>query len=185
MLSLRSFSFGFYFLCGPLWPIFIFMYGPQFGLDSWFLVYQYPIIPAPFVEKTLLSPLNCICILDFPGGSDSKASAYNAGDPGSTPGLGRSPGEGNGNPLQYSCLENPMDGGTWQATVHGVVMSQTRLSDFTFKITSMCGSTVLSPWPCYLVCYSLYKSWSKIVWNFQFCSFSNFFGYPGSFFIFI
>ena len=48
---------------------------------------------------------------DFPGGSDSKASAYNAGDPGSIPGLGRSPGEGNGNPLQYSCLENPMDSG--------------------------------------------------------------------------
>ena len=45
----------------------------------------------------------------FPGGSDDKASAYNAGDPGSTPGLGRSPGEGNGNPLQYSCLENSMD----------------------------------------------------------------------------
>ena len=50
---------------------------------------------------------------DFPSGSDSKASAYNAGDPGSIPGLGRSPGEGNGNPLQYSCLENPMDGGAW------------------------------------------------------------------------
>ena len=49
----------------------------------------------------------------FPGGSDSKASAYNAEDPGSIPGLGRSPGEGNGNPLQYSCLENPMDGGAW------------------------------------------------------------------------
>ena len=48
---------------------------------------------------------------DFPGGSDSKASIYNAGDLGSIPGLGRSPGEGNGNPLQYSCLENPMDGG--------------------------------------------------------------------------
>ena len=45
----------------------------------------------------------------FPGGSDGKASACNAGDPGSIPGLGRSPGEGNGNPLQYSCLENPMD----------------------------------------------------------------------------
>ena len=56
----------------------------------------------------------------FPGGSDDKASAYNAGDPGSTPGLGRSPGEGNGNPHQYSCLENPMDGGTWWTTVHGV-----------------------------------------------------------------
>ena len=50
-------------------------------------------------------------LADFPGGSDSKASVYNAGDPGSIPGLGRSPGEGNGNPLQYSCLENPMEGG--------------------------------------------------------------------------
>ena len=50
---------------------------------------------------------------DFPGGSDGKVSAYNEGDPGSIPGLGRSPGEGNGNPLQYSCLENPMNGGTW------------------------------------------------------------------------
>ena len=50
---------------------------------------------------------------DFPGGSDGKASACNAGDPGSIPGLGRSPGEGNGTPLQYSCLENPMDGGAW------------------------------------------------------------------------
>ena len=46
----------------------------------------------------------------FPGGSDNKAAAYNVGDPGSIPGSGRSPGEGNGNPLQYSCLENPMDG---------------------------------------------------------------------------
>ena len=50
-------------------------------------------------------------ILYFPGGSDGKVSACNAGDPGSTPGLGRSPGEGNGNPLQYSCLENPIDRG--------------------------------------------------------------------------
>ena len=49
----------------------------------------------------------------FPGGSDGKASAYNVGELGSIPGSGRSPGEGNGNPLQYSCLENPMDGGTW------------------------------------------------------------------------
>ena len=50
---------------------------------------------------------------DFPGGSDGKASAYNAGDPVSIPGSGRSPGEGNGNPLQYSCLENPMDAWAW------------------------------------------------------------------------
>ena len=56
---------------------------------------------------------------------DSKASAYNVGDPGSIPGSGKSPGEGNGNPLQYSYLENPMDSGTWQATVHGVAKSWT------------------------------------------------------------
>ena len=55
--------------------------------------------------------LLCEVLCDFPGGSDGKASAYNEGDPGSIPGLGRPPGEGNGNPLQYSCLENPMDGG--------------------------------------------------------------------------
>ena len=66
------------------------------------------------------------------GGSDGKASAYNAGDLGSIPGSGRSPGEGNGNPFQYSCLENPMDGGTWLTTVHRVAKSRTRLSDFTF-----------------------------------------------------
>ena len=62
----------------------------------------------------------------FLGGSDGKKkSAYNAGDLGSIPGLGRSPGEGNGNPLQYSCLANPMDRGAWQATVHEVTKSQT------------------------------------------------------------
>ena len=65
----------------------------------------------------------------FPSGSDSKESACNAGDLGSIPGLGRSPGEGNGNPLQDSCLENPMDRGAWQATGHGVTKSWTRPSD--------------------------------------------------------
>ena len=70
-------------------------------------------------------------LLDFPGVSDGKSPAYNAGDLGSIPGLGRFPGEGNGNPLQYSCLENSMDGGAWWATVHGVTKSWTRLSDFT------------------------------------------------------
>ena len=69
---------------------------------------------------------------NFSGGSDGKASAYNVGEPGSIPGSGRSPGEGNGNPLQHSCLENPMDGGAWWAAVHGVMKSRTRLSDFTF-----------------------------------------------------
>ena len=61
----------------------------------------------------------------FPGGSEVKASAWNVGDPGSIPGSGRSPGEGNVNPLQYSCLENSLDGGAWWATVHGVDKSQT------------------------------------------------------------
>ena len=69
----------------------------------------------------------------FPGGSEVKASARNAGDLGSIPGSGRSPGEGNGNPLQYSCLENPMDREAWWATVHGVAKSRTRLSDFTHR----------------------------------------------------
>ena len=68
----------------------------------------------------------------FPGGSQVKASASNVGDLGSIPGSGRSPGEGNGNPLQYSCLENPMDREARQATVHGVAKSRTRLSNFTF-----------------------------------------------------
>ena len=63
--------------------------------------------------------------MGLPGGSNGKASPYNAGDQGSIPGLGRSPGEGNGNPLQYSCLENPMDGGTWEATAHEVMKSWT------------------------------------------------------------
>ena len=70
----------------------------------------YPIVTAPST---------------FSGGSDGKASAYSEGDPGSIPGSGRSYGEGNGNPLQYSCSENPMDAGAWWATVHGVAKSQT------------------------------------------------------------
>ena len=61
----------------------------------------------------------------FPGGSDGQESAWNAGDPGSIPGLGRSPGEGNGYPLQYSCLRNPTDRGAWWAVVHEITESQT------------------------------------------------------------
>ena len=67
--------------------------------------------------------------MGFPGASDSKESIYNAGDLGSVPGSGRSPGEGNGNPLQYSYLENSMDRGAGWATVQGVSKSQTRLND--------------------------------------------------------
>jgi len=62
--------------------------------------------------------------MGFPGGSDGKESACNAGDPGVIPGPGRSPREGNGYPLQNSCLENPMDKVAWQATVHGVTRSR-------------------------------------------------------------
>ena len=76
----------------------------------------------------------CLHDLIFPGGSDGKVSACNAGDPGSIPESGRSPGERNGNPLQYSCLENPMDRGAWWAAVHGVAKSRTWLRDFTFTI---------------------------------------------------
>ena len=68
------------------------------------------------------------------GGSEVKASACNAGDLGSILGSGRSPGEGNGTPLQYSRLENPMDGGAWWAAVHGVAQSGTRLSDDTLRV---------------------------------------------------
>ena len=68
-----------------------------------------------------------LLFIDFPGGSDGKASAYNAGDSGSISGLGRSPGGGNGNPLQDSCLGNPMDRGAWRATVHGVSKSRAQL----------------------------------------------------------
>ena len=90
---------------------------------------------------------------DFPGGSDSKASVYNARDLGSSPGLGRSPGEGDGNPLQYYCLENPMERGDWQATLYGVAKSQTQLSDFTHSLMPFSGL----PWQL---------SWvGKILWR--------------------
>ena len=66
---------------------------------------------------------------EFPTGSDGKESACNAGDPGLIPGLGQSPGGGNGNPLQYSCLENPKDREAWQTIGYGITKSQTQLGD--------------------------------------------------------
>ena len=88
-----------------------------------------------FADNVLNASINlrtcssCLLLLGFPGGSDGKESACNAGDPDSTPVLGGSPGEGNGYPLQYSWLENSMDRGAWQARVHGVTNSQIQLSD--------------------------------------------------------
>jgi len=70
-----------------------------------------------------------VIALDFSGGSEGKESACNAADLDSVPGLERFPVEGNGDPLQYSCLGNPKDRGAWWATVHGVVKSWTQLSD--------------------------------------------------------
>ena len=75
-----------------------------------------------------LAIILCVELKDqsgFPGGSGGKVSACNAGNPGLIPGSGKAPGEGNGNPLQYSCLENPMEGGVWQAIVHGLAKSRT------------------------------------------------------------
>ena len=114
------------------------------------LLNTYPAHPPPtepnYTERSLFFYLTTLILplLGFPGGSEVKASAYNAGDAGSIPG---SPGEGNGNPLQYSCLENPMDREAWQATVHGVAKSWTRLSDFTHSLTLILlsfSSTVVS-----------------------------------------
>ena len=85
-----------------------------------------------FPVSDVKMPPSCVLIispfpwkLGFPVGSDSKASACNAEDPSLIPGSGRSPGEGNDNPLQCSCLENPMGGGAWRAVVHGVAKSRT------------------------------------------------------------
>ena len=80
----------------------------------------FPLVCKSFAVK-FCTPISLYT--DFPGGSDGKASVYNVGDLGLSPGLGRSPGEGNGNPLQYYCLENPMDRGGWWARVHGLTKS--------------------------------------------------------------
>ena len=82
-------------------------------------------------RKSVMQGFNCVCniYLGFPYSSDGKESACNAGAQGSVPRSGGPPGEGNGNPLQYSCLENAMDRGAWWATVHGVAKSRTRLSE--------------------------------------------------------
>ena len=79
-----------------------------------------PTVMCPAVDVAqILAFIECKYFMGFPGDSGSKEFARHAGDSGSISGLGWCPGEGNGNPLQYSCLENPLDRGAWQATVHG------------------------------------------------------------------
>ena len=88
-------------------------------------------IPVPFLVGKIpwrRDRLPIPVFLGFPGGSDGRESTCNAGDLGWIPGSGRSPREGNGNPLQYSCLENPMDRGAWRDTVHRVEKSQIQLN---------------------------------------------------------
>ena len=97
---------------------------PRDGEAWWAAVYG--------VAQKRLSSSSSTPTMGYPGGSVVKNPPTNAGDSGWILGLGRSPGEGNGNPLQCSCLENPMDRGAWWAIVHGVVRDRTRLSDFTF-----------------------------------------------------
>ena len=137
---------------------------------------------------TIYDPLTLVFTLDFPRGSDGKASAYNAGDPGSIPKSGRSPGERNGNPLQYSCLENPTDGGAWWATFHGVIKSQTWLSDSTFfslspwsvillLVLKMHGGWLRPEFSCSavwsLINYLIFSLVKREHWNKWYCQLSN------------
>ena len=85
-------------------------------LKLWFLM----LLQLQKFKRNIVFNLRSISFRGFPGGSDGKESAYNAGHPGLIPGLGRSPGEGNGHPIHHSCLENPMDTGAWGVTVHEV-----------------------------------------------------------------
>ena len=96
----------------------------------------------------------------FPYSSVSKESACNAGAPGSIPGSERSPAEGNGNPLQYSCLENPTDRGAWQATVYGVArVGHDWATKHTHTHCSMSGSNC-----CFLTCMQISQKEGKVIW---------------------
>ena len=127
-----------------------------------------PVVCWIFIKrqgKVVLQPIKCEKVVKdkgdelhfeyyhfpcFAGGSDSKVSACNVGDLGSIPVLGWSSGGENGNPLQYSCLENPMDWGAWGAAVHGVAKSRIWLSDFTFTFTFLHWRRKWQPTPVFL-----------------------------------
>ena len=98
------------------------------------------IILARIITTSLENSLLLFLTSGFFRGSGVKQSACNEGYQGSIPGFGRSPGEGNGSPLQYSSLGNPTDRGAWQTTVHGAAKSQTRLSDFTLDFLFLTSS---------------------------------------------
>ena len=103
-------------------------------LGAWSLSYwtthgDSPAFFPNWFKKKKKREILVLCFFIIPGGSNGKESAGNAGDPGLIPRLRRSPGEGNGNPFQHSCLGNPMDRGAWWAIVHGVTKSWTWLTD--------------------------------------------------------
>ena len=102
--------------------------------------------------------------MGFPGGIDSKVSACNTGDPGSISGFGRSPGEGNGNPLQYSCLENSLDRGAWPATVHGFAESQTPLRSFHFSLSYQPRRTPWGRLSCMQGGVGVARLWAALSW---------------------
>ena len=125
--------------------------GGRFSLSSRFLAVSPTRASCLLTCEPLAAPCwllaHSLRVSGFPVGSDGKESACNVGDPRLIPGSGRSSGEGNSSPLQYSCLKNPMDGGAWWATIYGVAKSGTRLNDFTFS--PFCASRFLSHlWLC-------------------------------------
>ena len=100
------------------------------------------------LKKLKMKKIIKIMQIGFPDGSDGKEYACNARHPGLIPGSGRSLGEGNGNPPQYPCLENQMDRGAWQATVHGLAKSKTRLSDFIFNANTLKNHVAVTKQSC-------------------------------------
>ena len=116
---------------------------PKFPIRFFFLTKIFQINSLSNIQIELILDLLSYMFYCFPGCSDDKEYACNAGDLGSIPGLGRSPGEGNGNPLQYSGLGNPMDREVWRATVHGVTKSWAWYTYIMYKLIYICFIIVL------------------------------------------